>query len=692
MMLIGYGARYRRRRRPKGAFEAHDSAEADMHENDKGGRVSVARAAPWIAVAAALLAIALAVVIGGEARTVAGAASERATDAEAAAAEAAEARREAEAARERAGAAEAEARAAIERFGAAICEIARAACTGDHAWRDCSQCPLMVTVQAGEFRMGGPLSEGGRDNERPIRPVTIARPFAIGKYEVTHGEWRACVDDRACDAARGGGTSNQGDMPATDIGWNDAMDYVDWLSKLTQRQYALASETEWEYAARAGQAARYHTGERITTEQANFDGLAAAPPGSFAANAFGLHDVHGNVKEWVADCYRPYPDASPARQTANRLLSDEQCGSRVVRGGSWRSSIHNIRSAYRERQPADVRSADIGFRVARRFDKLGGGAADPAPRSSESVVASLEVGDVFRDNCAACPEMVVLPAGSFDMGSEEEEGRSNSEGPVRHVEIGEPFAVGVHEVTRGEFAYFVSATNRKMGDSCLGLTTGLNQWQSLSGASWRSPGFLQSDGHPVVCVTWEDAVEYADWLSEVTDRKYRLLSESEWEYAARAGAQTAWYWGAGASDQCGYANGAALETTIEGKNKDCSDRHARTAPVGAFGANDRGLYDMAGNVREWTQDCWNGTYEGAPSDGGAWEEGDCSARVRRGGSWHDSSHDLRAAARQRQSIEYRGGNTGFRVARTLTEEEVIVSHDALGRVLGSQVLEVITRD
>ncbi len=271
----------------------------------------------------------------------------------------------------------------------------------------------------------------------------------------------------------------------------------------------------------------------------------------------------------------------------------------------------------------------------------------------------MEPGRRFRD-CDACPEMVVVPAGSFMMGSPPgEEPRYEDEGPRHRVTIAQPFAVGVHEVTRGEFARFVRQTGRSMGNACrIWNKVG---WENRSGLNWHNPGYAQTDRHPVVCVSWEDARTYAVWLSRQTGKHYRLLSESEWEYAARGGTRTAWYWGESESDQCRHANGAHVSWRVS-----CNDGHVRTSPVGAYTKNGFGLYDVLGNVQEFVQDCWNDNYEGAPGNGSAWERGDCSRRMTRGGSWLISARHLRVAKRSMTATGYRYFHMGFRIARTLT--------------------------
>ena len=308
--------------------------------------------------------------------------------------------------------------------------------------------------------------------------------------------------------------------------------------------------------------------------------------------------------------------------------------------------------------------------------------------------------EVFQD-CEHCPEMVVVWPGGFTMGPPpSEEGRDDDEGLRRRVTIGSPFAVGVHEVTRGEFGRFVSATGRSMANSCWTMENG--EGKHRVGRDWRNPGFTQTDSHPAVCVSWEDAHDYARWLSRETGESYRLLSESEWEYAARAGRSTEEYWWPdwGGHGQC-PANGADASSGLDwaGDEPDlggaiCDDGYFRTSPVGSFGANWYGLHDVDGNVWEWVQDCWNDSYAGAPGDGSAWERGYCSHRVARGGSWFDypvlryAGSDVAAAARDADipdadipSVLRRAGNDragpdidsygasshgGFRVARTFT--------------------------
>ncbi|MXV96136.1 MAG: formylglycine-generating enzyme family protein [Gemmatimonadetes bacterium] len=260
-----------------------------------------------------------------------------------------------------------------------------------------------------------------------------------------------------------------------------------------------------------------------------------------------------------------------------------------------------------------------------------------------------EVGEVFRD-CTVCPEMVVLPPGSFVMGSPDtEEGRYNDEGPQHEVTIDYAFAVGVYEVTFEEWDACVR------GGGC--------------GAYEPSDQGWGRGRRPVVWVNWEDAWLYADWLAEQTGEQYRLLSEAEWEYVARAGTRTARYWGETDREQCQYANGydanGHAEHGFARELVGCRDRQPNSAPVGSYRPNGLGVFDILGNVREWVDDCANGSYEGAPTDGSSWYRGDCTRRITRGGSWLHDPSELRSAYRRGSKAEFRNFALGFRVARTV---------------------------
>jgi formylglycine-generating enzyme required for sulfatase activity len=255
--------------------------------------------------------------------------------------------------------------------------------------------------------------------------------------------------------------------------------------------------------------------------------------------------------------------------------------------------------------------------------------------------AGYHAAQTLRD-CNQCPEMVVLDGGEFTMGSStSEKSRDKSEGPLRRVMV-QPLAVGKFLVTFDEWTACVTAG---------GCQSNPNPNDSGSGRGT----------HPVIGISWNDAQEYAHWLSSRTGYRYRLLSEAEWEYAARAGTTTAFSFGNNITpDQAQYA----WQYADAGEPRRPHGAKG-TARVGSFPSNAFGLYDMHGNAWHWVQDCWNANYDDAPTDGVAWASGDCGHRVLRGGSWIGIKGLLRSAFRLRSYPISRGFDYGFRVARSL---------------------------
>ncbi len=228
-----------------------------------------------------------------------------------------------------------------------------------------SALPEMVVIPAGSFLMGSPESEVGRSSdEGPQRRVMIAQPFAVGRFEVTFDEYDACVAAKGCAQRPDDRGWGRGRRPVINVSWNDVQEYVRWLSQTTGQRYRLLSEAEWEYAARAGTTTAYSTGSSITTSQARFNSDSTIAVGSFAANQFGLHDMHGNVWEWAQDCYAESYAGLPSNGSAN---TTQGCSYRVVRGGSWFIFPAFLRSAGRLRYSPSYRSVNLGFRVARAF-------------------------------------------------------------------------------------------------------------------------------------------------------------------------------------------------------------------------------------------------------------------------------------------------------------------------------------
>lgn len=283
----------------------------------------------------------------------------------------------------------------------------------------------------------------------------------------------------------------------------------------------------------------------------------------------------------------------------------------------------------------------------------------------------------FAD-CEECPRMVVIPAGAFTMGSpESERERMQYEGPRAGVTIAS-FAISETEITRKQYARFVEDTRRSTSGGC--FTYGFSSFTDPEAidpnASWRNVGFAQGDDHPVVCVSWRDAQDYAAWLTRRTGQTYRLPSEAEWEYAARAGSTSTFVWGDDERRGCEWMNGGdeALLRTLPGwrealrqdgdaaaRSAPCDDQNAFTSPVRSYRPNALGLYDVIGNAWEWVQDCWSASL---PASEAPHFEESCTHHRTRGGSWDDYPRELRSARRGRLYANARRNDVGFRIART----------------------------
>ena len=327
--------------------------------------------------------------------------------------------------------------------------------------------------------------------------------------------------------------------------------------------------------------------------------------------------------------------------------------------------------------------------------------------AAHAAAQTVQPGQTFRD-CSDCPEMVVIPSGTFLMGSSSADTERDfaavpstheavrnrwlsvgftqaelagkfmaREHPQHPVSISGAFALGKFPVTTGEFAAFIQETKRQTAVCFIQF----RRAGDYSGEGWRQPGFASTDRDPAVCINWYDAQAYVDWLNKKVgggtkkdvQGPYRLPSEAEWEYAARAGTQTARWWG----DAIGVDNAKCdgcqapcakvepLNGPRDHSPTPCAADKWRTSQVGSFPANPFGLYDMPGNVWQLTSDCWNETYEGAPKDGRPWTSGNCDRRPIRGGGWVNVPWLLRSATRTDASINSAANSSGFRVAKTL---------------------------
>jgi len=281
-------------------------------------------------------------------------------------------------------------------------------------------------------------------------------------------------------------------------------------------------------------------------------------------------------------------------------------------------------------------------------------------------------------DCAVCPELAVVPPGQYQMGSAPDAAEldaSQGESPAVAIAFTRPFLVSKREISVGEFRRFVEATGSAPAPGCRVWLGG--QWVQERDRSWSDPGFAQPPrvDEPVVCVNWDDARAYAEWLSQQSGKRYRLPSEAEWEYVARAGTSFPRFWGEQDSREdltlslaCDYANvydASAVDVLgLPWPNARCNDRATTLAPVAQYKPNAFGVHDIIGNAREWVMDCFTASYLGRPNDLRAWTwQGGCERKSVRGGSWASRPREARAPARSAELTGRRQSDLGFRVVR-----------------------------
>ena len=329
----------------------------------------------------------------------------------------------------------------------------------------------------------------------------------------------------------------------------------------------------------------------------------------------------------------------------------------LKRGGSWKSGNRAIGLG------AGAAAVLIAATVAWLSNRP---APLPASEPMRPLAAIPPPGTVIRD-CAQCPTMTVLPVGRFKQGSAAvDSGSSAFDKPLHWVNITHPFSMSTNTVTVDEFQQFIASTGRDMQ----GCDTYDGSWKHHPKNNWKNPGFTQTGTHPVTCVSWNDAQAYARWMSAKTGHRYRLPSASEWEFAARSGGEAVLPWNPDGADACGNAN-VADQTAVRRYPGwtafGCSDGYVYTAPVGSFKANAFGLNDTLGNVFQWTLDCWTAGYAGAPIDGSARTDGNCSERELRGGSWFSTPAYVRASYRNHFAADYRTSSVGIRLVREIEQ-------------------------
>ena len=453
----------------------------------------------------------------------------------------------------------------------------------------------MVLIPAGTFMMGSPESEEGRHKNETQHEVTLTKPFYIGKYEVTQEQWEAVMGKNPidtpvelfCDIR----IHTEGvNLPVMDVSWENCQEFIKKLNAKTDGGYRLPTEAEWEYACRAGTTTAYSVGAKITPQDANYRGLNIDKPvavGSYKPNAFGLYDMHGNLFEWCEDWYGDYP--------AGAATDPKGPGTgiyRVWRGGSFVDLGSKARSSYRISYSPTTRNSTDGFRLARTADVKDAVApaitntkpAEIIPATGNLLVVPFseakakevqkaiakslqkeveEKADLGKD---VKLEMVLIPAGTFMMGSPESEEDRDDDETQHEVTLTKPFYMGKYEVTQ-------------------------EQWFEIMG---KNPSDYKGKKVPVTCVSWNDCQEFIKKLNGITKGKYRLPTEAEWEYACRAWTKTVYSFG----DVITPQDANYLDSNV-----------GKPIEVGKYNPNAFGLYDMHGNVWEWCED-WYGEYPG----------------------------------------------------------------------------------
>jgi formylglycine-generating enzyme required for sulfatase activity len=539
----------------------------------------------------------------------------------------------------------------------------------------------MVLIPAGTFMMGSPDSEEGRSDDETQHEVTISKPFYLGKYSVTQAQWQQVMGTNPSEF--------KGDklLPVENVSWEDAQAFCLKLQEITQSSFGIPTEAQWEYACRAGTNTPFHFGSELNGRHANCNGKVpygtetkgpylkqTSAVGTYPANAWGLYDMHGNVWELCSDWQGDYPTGSvtdPIGPATGSLRVSS-------RGGGWRLGAVHCRSANRRRTDPSVRGSYLGFRVALSSsldyeikqspviepDPIVRAPAQPkqpaaAPKVELPKTRTFDLGNSVN------LEMVLIPAGTFMMGSPQSEAERNDDETQHQVTISKPFYMGKYPVTQAQWQRFVTATSYKSDAETSGGAYFWNgsEWKMDPNKNWKSPGYKQQANHPLVCVSWNDVQQFLGWLNSLglkDARNFQSPSEAQWEYACRAGSTTPYHFG-------NQLNGT--QANCCGNNSYGTDKKGpylgKTTPVGKYPANAWGLNDMHGNVWEWCADRYGDYPTGSVTDPNGSATG--SARVFRGGSWYDDAVFCRSANRNGSNAPDRYDFLGFRVAMSSSE-------------------------
>ncbi len=512
--------------------------------------------------------------------------------------------------------------------------------------------------------------------------------FKMSKYTTTFAEYDAYA--AATNQPKPGDEgSGRGNRPVIYVSWDDAVAYAAWLSAQTGGKFRLPSEAEWEYAARGGTTTAYYWGDAIGVGNANcagcgspWNGQQTAPVGSFKPNPYGLYDMAGNVYQWTQTCFD----------------SDSLCAFdvRVVRGGSSGNASDSLRSAYRGWHPASARDNSVGFRLVQDTSSSPSGAASSSSSSSLGMASSASsssgssssrssgaassssssssgvASSASSSSGSASAKLTLAVVGKGDIGyvnpaddqdpnlqighaiqlkiTPQADNKIAGVGGCNGALLGDVYTTEVMKTDCTVTAYFVpvefampemiSIPSKTFKVSKYTTTfADYDAYAAATGQPKPDDAGWGRGNRPVIYVSWDAAAAYAAWLSAQTGGKFRLPSEDEWEYAARGGTTTAYYWG----DDIGVGNANC---------RGCGSRWdgTQTAPVGSFKPNPYGLYDMSGNVLQWTQTCLDSA---SP----------CDVRVLDGGSWGDTSDSLRLAVWHASTASVRYSYIGFRLVQ-----------------------------
>jgi formylglycine-generating enzyme required for sulfatase activity len=560
-------------------------------------------------------------------------------------------------------------------------------------------------IPAGTFIMGSPEDEEGRYRDETPHRVTLSRPFYMAIHHVTRGQFRKFLDATGYSWTNNNSFGQDDQHPVVGVSWNDALAFINWLNRTERsgdgRQYRLPTEAEWEFACRGGTTTRFYTGDRDDAlDEAGWysrnSGQATHPVGQKKPNAFGLFDMHGNALQWCSDVYSDYPSGAVTDPKGGALGAN---AFRAMRGGAWSDGPRFCRSALRRWFSPGDRYNILGFRLcfdapaslrssvvpafpavpqfaggienllqsAKANDSKGDGMAaladlaeiqKLAPDHAEARALQLKIAGYFSVTNPMGMKFALVPAGTFIMGSPESEtGHVNNE-KQHQVTLSRPFFMAVHHVTRGQFRKFVENDHYVTDAEKAGKT---DTWS-------HNRFFAQDDNHPVVQVSWNDAMAFVDWLHR-TQRVagtsgYRLPTEAEWEWACRAGTKTRFYTG----DSEGALDDAAWTSSNSAKS---------THPVLQKRPNALGLYDMLGNAWQWCFDNYGPYPNGPVTDPVGTVQDPSATRVVRGGAWLYGPRDCRSACRYGGAPTNCGGDLGFRVCLDLADSAPATASPAL---------------